>query len=137
MEASKAEARQWSADQTRLGRRAASFVILPALLASLMGVGSAYLLATMLGGFLIGNPVDFWLLGEFVLLASARAALIYLADIAAHRAGAAARRRLRTEALTRLLEAGPAMLRGHHSGELAAVVVDRNEALDGFFSRWI
>jgi len=137
MEATKAEAREWSAEQARLGRRAATFVILPALLGTLLGIGSAYLLATILGGFLIGDPLDSWLAAEFVLIALCRAALIYLADIAAHRAGATARRRLRTEALTRLLEAGPALLRGHHSGALAAIVVDRIEALDGFFSRWI
>ena len=137
MEATKAEARQWSADQARLGRRAATFVILPSLLGTLLGIASAFLLAAILGGFLIGNPIDPWLAGEFVLIALARAALIYLADIAAHRAGAAARRRLRTEALTRLLGAGPTLLRTHHSGELAAIVVDKIEALDGFFSRWI
>jgi ATP-binding cassette subfamily C protein CydD len=44
---------------------------------------------------------------------------------------------LRTDALHRLLAAGPAMLRGRHSGELAAVVVDRIEALDGLFARYI
>jgi len=137
MEANKTEANRWSAEQARLGRRAASFVILPSLLNILLGVGSAFLLSSILGGFLIGNAADPWLLGEFALLAVARAGLIGLSDLAAQRAGASARRRLRTDALTRLLEAGPAMLRSTHSGELAAIVVDKIEALDGFFSRWI
>jgi ATP-binding cassette subfamily C protein CydD len=48
-----------------------------------------------------------------------------------------ARRRLRSDALTRLLHAGPALLRTRHSGDLAAIVVDRVEALDGLFSRWV
>jgi ATP-binding cassette subfamily C protein CydD len=60
-----------------------------------------------------------------------------LADRASSAAGAAARRRLRTDALHRLLSAGPALLRDRHSGDLAAVVVDRIEALDGFFGRYI
>jgi ATP-binding cassette subfamily C protein CydD len=137
MEATKAEARQWSAAQTKLGRRAASYVILPSLLGTLLGVGAAYLLATILGAYLAGNAVSPLLIAEFAGLALARAALMYLADISAQRAGAQARRRLRTESLTRLLEAGPSLLRGHHSGELAAIVVDKIEALDGFFARWI
>ncbi|MFZ0021683.1 MAG: thiol reductant ABC exporter subunit CydD, partial [Acetobacteraceae bacterium] len=44
---------------------------------------------------------------------------------------------LRTDALSRLLHAGPSRLRTHHSGELTAIVVDRIEALDGLYSRWL
>ncbi len=66
-----------------------------------------------------------------------RAGLGLAADIAGFAAGAGARRRLRTDALHRLLAAGPAVLRGRHSGELAAVVVDRVEALEGFFARYV
>src|SRR6202021_1872107 len=66
-----------------------------------------------------------------------RATLAVAADRAAFGAGAAARRRLRTDALSRLLHAGPAQLRTQHSGELTSVVVDRIEALDGLFARWL
>ncbi len=137
MSTSKAAAQQWSKDQKKLGRRAAGFVILPALLNSLLGVAAAFILASVLGGFLLGAKLDVTLAALFALIALCRAVLIFLADAAAQRAGATARRRLRTEAFTRLLEAGPSMLRGQHSGELAAIVVDKIEALDGFFSRWI
>lgn len=78
-----------------------------------------------------------WPLLVFAALVIARAALGYGAEVAATEAGAAARRRLRTDTLNRLLHAGPAMLRVRHSGDLATIVVDRIEALDGLYSRWV
>ena len=50
-------------------------------------------------------------------------------------AGEAARARLRGAAFARLLEVGPADPRG--VGERASLVVDRVEALDGYFARWL
>jgi ATP-binding cassette subfamily C protein CydD len=50
-------------------------------------------------------------------------------------AGAEARARLRDRAFAALLAAGPADERP--VGERAALVVDRIEALDGYFSRWL
>jgi len=73
----------------------------------------------------------------FAILALLRAGLAYAAELAAFGAGAAGRRRLRSDALTRLLHAGPGLLRVRHSGDLAAIVVDRVEAVEGLFSRWI
>lgn len=51
--------------------------------------------------------------------------------------GAAARRRLRSHVLGALLAVGPAGVRGRHSAELAATVVDRVEVMEGFHARWI
>ena len=73
----------------------------------------------------------------FVLAAIGRAAIGAAADSAAFAAGAAGRRRLRSETLNRLLSIGPALLRQGHSAQLAGIVVDRIEALDGLFARWI
>jgi ATP-binding cassette subfamily C protein CydD len=39
--------------------------------------------------------------------------------------------------MSRLLAAGPSLLRREHSAALATTAVDRIEALDGFFARWI
>ncbi len=69
--------------------------------------------------------------------ALAQAGLGILSERAAFEAGAGARRRLRSDALARLLAAGPALLRGRHSGELAAIAVDRIEALHGLFAHWL
>ncbi len=137
MNTDQASVRRWSAGQSRLGRRAAGVVVLCNLLGSVFGVGAAFVLAVVLAGFLEGREADRWLLGEFALIALARAGLLGLADVLSQRAGASARRRLRTEAMSRLLEAGPSLLRAFHSAELTAVVVDKIEALDGFFARWL
>ena len=134
----KQAARAWTREQTRLGRRAAGPAVGLGLAGTLLAIGQARCLAGVLVAALLrsaGNVPA--LLAGFLLLAVARAGLVLLAERRAFTAGAAARRRLRTDALARLLAAGPALLRGRHSGELAAIVVDRVEAVDGLFSRWI
>ncbi len=129
--------RAWLRAQTRLGRRAAAPVLAWSLLATLAAIGQAVIagqaLAALLGGAAPATPA----LAGFGMLALVRAAAGYCADVAAFEAGASARRRLRSEALGRLLAIGPALLRGRHSGELATTVVDRIEALDGFFARYV
>ena len=129
----------WSCSNrgSRLGARAARPVILFGLLGTLLALGQAWCMAVVLAAALTGHGVAPLPLAGFAVLALARAALGYLSELAAAEAGAAARRRLRSDALTRLLSAGPALLRSHHSGDLASIVVDRIEALDGLFSRWV
>jgi ATP-binding cassette, subfamily C, bacterial CydD len=136
-ENAKRAARAWTRDQTRLGARAARPVILCGLLSTLLAIGQAWCMAAVLAAALVAHVVAPAPLAGFAALALARAALGYLSELAAAQAGAAARRRLRSDALTRLLHAGPALLRTRHSGDLASIVVDRIEALDGLFSRWV
>ncbi len=108
------------------------------LLGTALAVGQAWCAAMLLAQALAGTTDHtLALLAGFALLALGRAALTLAADRAAFNAGAAARRRLRTDALSRLLHAGPALLRTQHTGELTATVVDRIEALDGLFARWL
>ena len=135
---SKTASRAWLREERRIGGRAAWPVVLLGLLGAAMAVGQAWCVAMLLAGALSGHSRDtFALLGGFAVLAVLRAALSIVAERSAFNAGAAARRRLRTDALSRLLHAGPARLRTHHSGELTAIVVDRIEALDGLHSRWL
>src|SRR5580700_10357721 len=136
-ETGKRAARAWMREQTRLGTQAARPVILYGLLGTLLAVAQALCMAEVLATALAGHGLAPTPLAGFAALALARAALGYVAELAATDAGAAARRRLRSDALTRLLHAGPSMLRTHHSGDLASIVVDRIEALDGLFSRWV
>jgi ABC-type transport system involved in cytochrome bd biosynthesis fused ATPase/permease subunit len=71
------------------------------------GVGQAWCAAVLLAAALTGQPRDTLpLLGGFALLALSRAALSLAAERAAFNAGATARRRLRTDALSRLLQSG-------------------------------
>lgn len=135
----RAAAKAWLRQQTRLGTRASRPVLLLGLVGTLFATGQAYC-----AGFVLANglrrgvhQIPWILLGGFLALALLRAGVAFLAERIAFDAGATARRRLRSDALARLLHAGPALLREQHSGELAATVVDRVEALDGLFARWI
>jgi ATP-binding cassette, subfamily C, bacterial CydD len=137
-EHSKTASRAWLRDERRAGSRAGWPVVLCGLLGTAMAVGQAWCAAMLLADALAGRAGDALALAAgFAVLAVLRATLSVVAERAAFNAGAAARRRLRTDALSRLLHAGPARLRTHHSGELTAIVVDRIEALDGLHSRWL
>ena len=137
-EHSKSASRAWLRDERRAGSRAGWPVVLSGLLGTGMAVGQALCAAMLLADALAGRAGDTVALAAgFAALAVLRAALSIAAERAAFNAGAAARRRLRTDALSRLLHAGPARLRTHHTGELTAIVVDRIEALDGLHSRWL
>ncbi len=138
MQDSRHAARAWTRQQTRLGRRRAAPVVLfslAALLAAALQAGcAAWVLAAALvphGGSALPG------LAGFACLIIARAALLHGAETAAARAGAQGRAVLRANTFARLLEAGPALLRRLHSADLAASVVDRIEALDGLFARWV
>ena len=131
-------ARAWLKAQARLGRTAALPVFTFGLAATLLAVAQALTMALVLDGALRTEakfspilPLAF-----FALFGLLRAGCTVLADRAAFEAGAVARSRLRADAVFRLLDGGPAALRQNHSADLAGVVVDRIEALDGFFSRY-
>ena len=130
--------------QQRQGGRAARPVLLLNLINTLLAIGQAWCAAAVLSAALAAlagaqtGPADTALYAVgFGALAVIRAGIVFAIDQAAFAAGAAARRRLRTDALTRLLHAGPAMLRRHHSGDLATIVIDRIEALEGLFARYV
>ncbi len=154
MSDAKVAAKAWLRRQTGLARREIGVQVALNLAGVALAVVQAFAVARVLAIALTG-PVAApaatllaarlpWLwgplglpLGAFALAALLRAVLGYRFELASVQAGAAARRRLRSDALARLLAAGPAALRGRHSGELASIVVDRVEALDGMFARWL
>jgi ATP-binding cassette subfamily C protein CydD len=133
----KAAARIWLRREQRAGNRAARPVLVLHVVGSVMAIGQAFAAASVLTTAFAGSVLDAKALAAFGVLAALRACLSYLTEKAAFAAGAAARRRLRSDALSRLLHAGPALLRGRHSGDLATIVVDKIEALDGLFSRYV
>ena len=133
----KATARTWLRREQRAGRSRARPVLLLHIAGTVLGIGQAFAAASVLAAAFGGSTLDATGLAAFGILAVLRAGLSYLTEKAAFAAGAAARRRLRSDSLSRLLQAGPAMLRGRHSGDLATIVVDKIEALDGLFSRYV
>src|ERR1700693_2734942 len=111
--------RAWLRGERRAGSRAARPVVALGALGIASAVGQAWCAAMLLAGALIGparNTLP--LLAGFALLALLLAALSVASDRAAFNAGATARRRLRTDTLSRLLQSGPARLRSQHSGDL-------------------
>ena len=102
-----------------------------------LGVVQAWSLAQLVGPLLAGAAVQAPVLwgAVFALAALARAGLGVVADGRAFAAGAAARRRLRTGFLIGALARGPHA--GAPPGEAAAVAIDRVDALDAYFSRWL
>ncbi|HEX4261505.1 MAG TPA: thiol reductant ABC exporter subunit CydD [Acetobacteraceae bacterium] len=137
MDAGKTAIRAWTRQQTRLGQRTALPVAGLGLLGTALAIGQAWCIAVVLATGLAGHFRPVVPLVVFGVLALIRAALAATSERLAARAGAVARRRLRSDALGRLLAAGPALLRRSHSAELTAIVVDRIEALDGLFARWV
>lgn len=130
-------ARAWLRTQTRLGGKAGQPVVLLGLAGTVAAVGQAFCAARILAVALAGGGLVVAPVVAFGALALLRAALGWFSERIAFAAGAAARRRLRSETLSGLLHTGPALLRERHSGDLATIVVDRIEALDGLFARWI
>ncbi len=133
------ESRAWIRRQTRDGRRAARPAIGIGLagtaLAIVRAAAMAFALAALLDG---GAAADLMLpVALLVVVALMRAGLILLGERAAFGLGAAARRRLRSESLGGLLSARLSSLRDQHAGELVGAVIDRIEALEGLFARWV
>jgi len=139
MTQSKTVSRAWMRQQSRAGRRGALPVVALGMVGCALAIGQAWCAGFALQAALTpaGGSDPRPLLAGFAALALLRAGISVLAEHAAFEAGATARRRLRTDALTRLLGAGPSLLRGRHTGELTSVVVDRIEAVDGLFARWM
>ena len=130
-------ARAWLRAQMDVARRNAAPVVACGLAGTALAIVAAYCAATALVAALQGSGMTKLPLAGFALAAVAQAGIGLLSERLAFEAGAAARRRLRGDAMARLLAAGPAALRGHHSAALANIVIDRIEAVDGLFARWL
>jgi ATP-binding cassette subfamily C protein CydD len=130
----------WVKAEIKQGQRAA---MLPVVLGSVQiaaALGQAFcaanLLAAVLGIAPRGWGVAVYALG-FAVLALARAGLQMQSEMLGFELGAAARRRLRSHILSTLLALGPRALKNRHSAAMAAVAVDRVEAMEGLHARWI
>lgn len=130
----------WIKSEQKLGIRAAWLSILFGAVAVLCGIIQAGAVARLLAGALHiekGN-MGAWGAGlVFCLAVLCRAGIQLRLERGNFELGAAARRRLRSHVLGALLAVGPVGVRGRHSAELAATVVDRVEAMEGLHARWI
>ncbi|GBR02111.1 thiol reductant ABC exporter subunit CydD [Acetobacter oeni] len=145
MNESKAAIRAWTRAQARLGLRMARPSIILSVMSCLLAAAQMWCIANILGPALTtllplsgaaGVDEPLWPFIGFIAAALLRVAVNITSELSAAAAGRAARRRLRSEVLSAIVGAGPAVLRQAHSGALASLAVDRIEALDGYFSRW-
>jgi ATP-binding cassette subfamily C protein CydD len=128
----------WLRTEQRSGQRAARTVIVLGLAGTFFAIVQAGSVARVLGEALTRREAPaLWALAAFALAALGRAATNYWSERLTAGNATAARHRLRADVMGRLLAAGPAILRREHSAALATTVVDRIDALDGFYARWI
>ncbi len=131
----------WVADEQKRGRRAARLPMIWSLAQIAAGIGQIYCAAKLLALVLMpaqrsASSIFIYVVG-FIIAVLLRAVCQHQAETRSFELGATARRRLRSDMFARLLAVGPNGLHGRHSAELAAVAVDRVEAMDGFHARWI
>ena len=108
--------------------------ILLGLAATACGIAQAWLLATLLAALLGLGRADWGTLAGAAGLALIQIGLNVAQEAMAARAGESARATLRHRLFARLLAEPPA---SRPAGEGAALVVDRVEAMEGYFARWI
>ncbi|MFT8989183.1 MAG: thiol reductant ABC exporter subunit CydD [Gluconobacter albidus] len=138
MKADKTIAKAWVKAQGRASRSRTSVVVCLGLLSTLLGLLQAWALARTLASVLTHDTDSTGpALAVFLLACLLRVILSTVQEMTAVSAGIQGRRRLRKEVLDRTLNEGPALLRRHHSAAIAATLVDRIEALDGYFARWL
>ena len=107
------------------------------LAGTIASIAQAVCAGALLADGLAGQVPTATPVAVFALAALLRAGLGILSERLGFELGASARRRIRGTALAGILAAGPAVLRRHHSGDLAYIVVDQVEVMDGLFSRWL
>jgi ATP-binding cassette subfamily C protein CydD len=139
-----ARARALLSAAAREGRGRLARPILLGIASIACGIAQVWLIARVLAALLghgfsledgLGGNAGWADLAGAAALALLATGLTVAQERAQAAAGAEARARLRDRAFAALLAAGPADERP--VGERAALVVDRIEALDGYFSRWL
>ncbi len=122
------------AETRRLGARARLPILLGLGVAACV-IAQAWLFARLVATLLGHDAGGWWDLAGAAALMVLAALLTAGQEITQAAAGRAARADLRARAFERLLALGPADQRA--AGEKATLVVERVEALDGYFAKWL
>ena len=129
--------KSWLRVQQTASRRGVARVVWLSLVGTMAAIAQAFCAGALLAEGLAGQMPSIVVALGFAALAVLRAGLGVLAERRAFSVSASARGRLRADALAKMLTLGPALLRQQHSAALANILVDRVEALDGLFARWM
>nr|WP_294916865.1 thiol reductant ABC exporter subunit CydD [uncultured Neokomagataea sp.] len=138
MSGDKSITKRWTKAQGKANRVQTAVCTSLGILATLIAIGQGWALARLIAATLTQSVSTAlpWIESYFAL-AIFRTLLAVLQEVAAIRAGSAARRRVLRDVLQRITLSGPAILRTQHSGTIAGLIVDRIQALDGYFARWV
>jgi ATP-binding cassette subfamily C protein CydD len=141
MSRTKTPAKAWVAAEIKLGQKAARLPVAYGAAQIACGIIQAFCAAHLLAAILLpawrgAGRIAIFAVG-FAVFAVIRAFALRRAELLGFDRGAAARSRLRAGVVSALLAAGPSGLRGRHSAALAAIAVDRVEALNGLHANWI
>ncbi|VFR77813.1 Transport ATP-binding protein CydD [plant metagenome] len=131
---------RWLAGLARAARRPLMAAVAAPLLAGALLLVQTWFLAQVLHQAIAeGAPVD-TLYGGIAVVAAlmgARVLLTWLGERAGQRAAESIKLSLRQALFAQVLARGPQWTRGQRSGELASMLAEQVEALDGFFSRYL
>lgn len=132
-------ARAFLASEARHARAHAMMPVALGIGGGLAAITQAWLVAWALAGVLHDATVYAIApaLAAALLLVLMRAALAAYQEAASFAAGAALRQDLRARLFARIAALGPAWTEARESGALATALVERTEALEGFFARWL
>ncbi|MEC4015794.1 thiol reductant ABC exporter subunit CydD [Streptomyces sp. H27-D2] len=124
--------------------RATRFFLAAAVALGLAGAGLVIAQAMLIAGIVVGAFQHGLSVNEsagslalLALVAVGRAAVAWLTELAAHRAGAAVKSELRMRLLDRAARLGPGWLSGRRTGELTALATRGVDALDDYFARYL
>lgn len=130
----------WLRKQSGHGRRWIGLSIGLGMGQGILMVMQAWLLATLLHGFIIEGTTPEQSIPLFIallLVTLTKAALSYGREVASFRAGSAVRQAIRELVLTRLARLGPAYIQRRPAGSWASLLLEQIEDMQEFFSRYL
>ncbi|KAE9624806.1 heme ABC transporter permease/ATP-binding protein CydD [Aeromonas veronii] len=130
----------WLRKQSSHGRRWITISIAFGLCQGILMVAQAWLLATLLHGFIIEGSTPEQSITLFItllLVTLGKAALAYGREVASFKAGSAVRQTIRQLVLTRLSRLGPAYIQRRPAGSWASLLLEQIENMQDFFSRYL
>jgi ATP-binding cassette, subfamily C, bacterial CydD len=130
----------WLRKQSSHGRRWIGLSIGFGMGQGMLMVAQAWLLATLLHGFIIEGTTPTESIPLFialVLVTALKAGLAYGREIASFKAGSAVRQAIRELVLTRLARLGPAYIQRRPAGSWASLLLEQIEDMQDFFSRYL
>ncbi|ODS11612.1 heme ABC transporter permease/ATP-binding protein CydD [Vibrio scophthalmi] len=131
---------KWLREQSKLAKRWLLLAVGLGVLSSVLLLGQAALLASILHQLIIEQVDKSALIGQFITLAitiALRALCSWGREIAGYRCGEQIRIYIRQLILDKLRELGPAYIKGKPAGSWATLLLEQVEEMHDFFARYL